>query len=201
LANLHQGSPFHPSWLARGLAPLWATDQVLNATFWLATTFMTAISTYYTGLTILLHLDTSGWLIYAFNGILDIALSATWMIISSSGLPSPVYTESFPYLVKPLIPVDRKEAVRLHLFDLYIGIALIAAGIILKIANDKKILYVPYSKLMAYVLLTPVWVYFLLPKILLMIISVSSNGIIVPPVVVNNTIVAVNYTITEVESI
>ena len=185
LANLHQGSPFHPSWFARGLAPLWATDQVLNATFWLAATFMTAISTYYTGLTILLHLDTTGWLIYAFNGILDIALSATWMIISSSGLPSPVYTESFAYLVKPLIPVDRKEAVRLHLFDLYIGIALIAAGIILKIASDKKILYVPYSKLMAYVLLTPVWVYFLLPKILLMIISFSSNGIIVPPVVVN----------------
>jgi len=60
LANLHQGSPFLPSWFARGLAPLWATDQVLNATFWLATLFMTVISTYYTGFTIQSYLDTTG---------------------------------------------------------------------------------------------------------------------------------------------
>jgi hypothetical protein len=166
LANLHQGSPFHPSWFARGLAPLWATDQVLNATFWLATLFMTAISTYYTGFTIQTYIDTTGWLIYAFNGIHYIGLSGTWLLFASSGLPSPVYSESFPYLLKPFM-VDRKEAVRIHLFDMYIGIALIAAGFVLKIADDKKILYVPYSKLVAYVLLTMLWVYyFLLPKIL-----------------------------------
>lgn len=190
LANLHQGSPFHPSWFERGLTPLWATDQVLNVTFWLATTFMTAISTYYTGLTILLHLDTTGWLIYTFNGILDIALSATWMIISSSGLPAPVYTESFPYLVKPLIPVDAKEAVKIHLFDLYTGIALITVGIILKVASDKKILPVSYNKTVTCVLLSLVWALFASPKIMLMInssasslssSSSSSSGFIVPP--------------------
>ena len=163
LANLHQGSPFHPSWFARGLAPLWATDQVLNATFWVATTSMTAISTYYTGLTILLHLDTTGWLIYTFNGIHYIGLSATWILISSSGLPYPVNTLSSPWILAPFDQFSNK-AVRIHTEEVYIGIALIMAGIIMNVADNKKTLY---NNLMAYVLLTMLWVYyFLLPMIL-----------------------------------
>ena len=88
-----------------------------------------------------------------------------YIFVLTSGIPYPVDTLSYPWILAPFDPFSNK-AVRIHTEDMYIGIALIAAGIILKIASDKKILYVPYSKLMAYVLLTPVWVYFLLPKIL-----------------------------------
>jgi len=163
LANLHQGSPFLPSWFARGLAPLWATDQVLNATFWLATLFMTVISTYYTGFTIQSYLDTTGWLIYTFNGIHYIGLSATWILFSSSGLPYPVNTLSSPWILAPFDQFSNK-AVRIHTEEVYIGIALIMAGIIMNVADNKKTLY---NNLMAYVLLTMLWVYyFLLPMIL-----------------------------------
>jgi len=163
LANLGQGSPFHPSWSKRGFAPLWATDEVINATFWLATTFLT-ISTYYTGITILLNMGTEKWLIYTFHGILAIALSATWMIIASSGLPAPVHILE-QYSIRPFVQFDHVKAVNIHLYDIYPSIALIIFGIVQNAADDRKLNTIPYNKFGAYAVLSVLWALFVSQKL------------------------------------
>jgi hypothetical protein len=132
LANLGVGSPLHPSWPARGLAPLWGGTPVVDLTFWLATLFMTAISTTYAAVVLLRHVPRSGWLGLAWHGTGIILVSALWMIASSSGLPAPVEALAATGTIPPFLPgFDPVTAVGIHVRDLIIGMGLIAAGLFL----------------------------------------------------------------------
>jgi hypothetical protein len=132
LANLGVGSPLHPSWPARGLAPVWGGTPVVDLTFWLATLFMTAISTTYAAVVLLRHLPRTGWLALAWHGTGVILVSALWMIASSSGLPAPLEALAPTGTIPPFLPgFDPITAVSIHVRDLIIGMGLIAAGLFL----------------------------------------------------------------------
>lgn len=130
LANLGVGSPLHPSWPARGLAPVWGGTPVVDLTFWLATLFMTAISTTYAAVVLLRYLPRAGWLTLAWHGTAVILVSALWMIASSSGLPAPIEALAAKGSIPPFLPgFDPITAVGIHVRDLIIGMGLIAAGL------------------------------------------------------------------------
>jgi len=132
LCHLGVGSPLHPSWVERGLAPLWGQSVWVDITFWLATLFLTAIATTYTALVLLRNLPTEGWKRLSWHGIFLILLSAIWMILASSGLPAPVEELASTGSIPPLIPVDPLTAVHIHIRDLLIGIFLMGAGPLLQ---------------------------------------------------------------------
>jgi len=128
LCHLGVGSPLHPSWVERGLAPLWGQAVWVDITFWLATLFLTAIATTYTALVLLRNLPRQGWKRLSWHGTFIILISAIWMILASSGLPAPVQALASGGSIPPLIPVDALAAVHIHIRDLLIGIFLMGAG-------------------------------------------------------------------------
>lgn len=160
LANLGVGSPFHPSWVERGLAPRYAGIVAVDLTFSLATVLMTALSTNYAAFILLRYLPREGWRLLVWHGILVIGLSAFWMIIASSGVPAPIAGLPDMASIPPFIPVDAVAAVALHIRDLLLGIVLIAAGLVLdRTARDT-------SHFAAWTV-GGVWALFLIPKLYL----------------------------------
>ncbi|MEB3198391.1 MAG: hypothetical protein VKP62_14420 [Candidatus Sericytochromatia bacterium] len=139
LANLGVGSPLHPSWPARGLGPLWGGSPVVDLTFWLATLFMTAISTTYAAVVLLKYLPRTGWKRLAWHGTGVILVSALWMIASSSGLPAPLEALAAQGSIPPFLPGhDPVTAVNIHVRDLIIGMGLIAAGLFMATEEETQ---------------------------------------------------------------
>ena len=143
LVHLGVGTPFHPSWPARGLAPVWGNSVITDINFSLATTFMTAISTTYVAFVVLRYLKKEGWLSFSWHGIAVILVSSLWMIVSSSGLPAP--TESLNVAtIPPFFPVNPITAVSIHVLDILFGMLLIMLGIIFnnRLRLNKAAIYI-----------------------------------------------------------
>ena len=158
LVHLGVGTPFHPSWPERGLAPTWGNSIITDINFSLATLFMTAVSTTYVAFIVLRYLNREGWLSFSWHGIAIILLSSLWMIASSSGLPAP--TESLNFAtIPPFIPVDPIQAVSIHVYDLLFGMLLILIGLIL---NKRMKIF----KFALYLIPILVWSISIYPKIL-----------------------------------
>lgn len=134
LAHWGSGTPFHPSWAARGLAPVWGGNPVVDFTFFGATLFMTAISTTYTALVLLRFLPRAGWGSLVWHGVGVILVSALWMIASSSGLPTPFQFLAETGTIPPLLPADPIRCVDVHVRDLLIGCLMMGAGFALPAA-------------------------------------------------------------------
>merc|ERR1711972_237430 len=123
LAHLEVGTPFHPSWHARGLAPVWGGYQVVNATFWLATFFLTAFGTSVTFAFIAKYTNCwEGWMMLLFQGALMLFVSGWFMAIFITGLPPPLdFLQPSP--IQPAVPTASKGgAVFTHKKDLQIGL-------------------------------------------------------------------------------
>jgi len=158
LVHLGVGTPFHPSWPARGLAPVWGNSVITDINFSLATTFMTAISTTYVAFVVLRYLKKEGWLSFSWHGIAVILVSSLWMIVSSSGLPAP--TESLNVAtIPPFFPVNPITAVSIHVLDILFGMLLIMLGIIF---NNR----VRLNKAAIYIVPVLLWSVSIYPKII-----------------------------------
>lgn len=139
LANLGVGTPLHPSWPARGLAPMWGGSVTIDVTFWMATLFLTAITTTYTALVFLRFLPRQNSLKLSWHGIAIILVSSLWMIASSSGLPAPTESLAPGGSIPPFLPGNNPiGAVSIHVRDLILGMALITSGLLLKRVVLKK---------------------------------------------------------------
>ena len=128
LCHFGVGTPFHPSWTARGLAPAWGGSNAMDVEFWFATMMMTAVSTTFTALVLLLHMDTRGWRRLSWHGIAIILVSAAWMVMTASGMPAPLRALAAAGSVPRFLPGDPVAAVAVHVRDLLLGMVLIAAG-------------------------------------------------------------------------
>lgn len=145
LANLGGGSPFHMSWPFKNLGPKYCSDLnipgywLVDLTFSLATLFMTAIGTSYAGLLLVKELPKTEWMTWVISGILQIALSAYWMIATTSGIPALVDGMTFPPVIPPFIPVKPTDSVAIHIRDIVIGIVFIATGMVLDHMREKSV--------------------------------------------------------------
>lgn len=159
LCHLNVGTPLHPSWQARGLAPLWGGSPLIDVTFGVGTLFMTVISTTSSVAILGWFLPRDGWRLLSFNGLLVILGTAYWMIMASSGIPA--FAEQLDALttLHPPFPVDRIEAVAIHVRDLIMGTAMIAAGIVLS-----KVL--PDMTQPRFLAIGAAWLLFVTPKVL-----------------------------------
>ena len=158
LVHLEVGTPFHPSWAAKELAPVWGGSIITDINFSMATLFLTAISTTYVALVVLRYLSYKNWLVFSWHGIAIILVSSLWMIVSSSGLPAP--TESMNAMtIAPFFPVDPIQAVSIHVYDIFIGILMVAIGLTL----NKRIGTV---NLVIYIVPAIFWISSVYPKIL-----------------------------------
>lgn len=158
LVHLEVGTPFHPSWAAKELAPVWGGSIITDINFSMATLFLTAISTTYVALVVLRYLSYKNWLVFSWHGIAIILFSSLWMIVSSSGLPAP--TESMNAMtIAPFFPVDPIQAVSIHVYDIFIGILMVAIGLTL----NKRIGTV---NLVIYIVPAIFWISSVYPKIL-----------------------------------
>jgi hypothetical protein len=128
LCHFGVGSPFHPSWTARGLAPVWGGSNAMDVEFWFATMLMTAVSTTFTAIVLLLHMNTRGWRRLGWHGIAVILVSAIWMVMTTSGMPTPLRAMADAGAVPRFLPGDPIAAVAVHVRDLLLGMVLIAAG-------------------------------------------------------------------------
>lgn len=164
LCHLQVGSPFHPSWHARRLAPVWGGADVINATFWIATLLLTAIGTSYSAIVVLRYTKREGWSWLQWHGALIIFATGWFMAMFVSGLPPPLkwMAELPPPIgwIPPFLPsVDKIAAVAQHKKDLYMGCFLLMAGPL-----AKKFLPGDTSRF-APVLIATSWFLFILGKI------------------------------------
>jgi len=159
LCHLNVGTPLHPSWHARGLAPVWGGSPLIDVTFSFATIFMTVLSTTVTVTLLARTLSRDGWRLVTINGLFIILGTAYWMIMVSSGIPA--FTESMDALttLHPPFPVDPIQAVAIHVRDLIMGTLLIAGGIILSKTHPT------FTKPRA-LLIGAAWLLFIFPKAL-----------------------------------
>lgn len=156
LCHLEAGSPFHPSWTERGLAPVWADSPVVNVTFWAATMLLTALATGYLGMVVFRFYRPEGWTQLVKHGGLLVLASGIWMASSSSGTAAPV--PSLPSL-PPFFPVDAIQAVSIHVYDLLLGIGMMALGPALHAALK------PADRRLPQVVVAVAWWAFVLPKL------------------------------------
>ena len=112
---------------------------LVDLTFSLATLFMTAIGTSYAGLMLVKELPKTEWMTWVISGILQIALSAYWMIATTSGIPALVDGMTFPPIIPPFIPVKPTDSVAIHIRDIGIGIVSIATGMVLDQMREKSV--------------------------------------------------------------
>jgi hypothetical protein len=96
--------------------------------FWFATMLMTAVSTTFTAIVLLLHMNTRGWRRLGWHGIAVILVSAIWMVMTTSGMPTPLRAMADAGAVPRFLPGDPIAAVAVHVRDLLLGMVLIAAG-------------------------------------------------------------------------
>lgn len=158
LCHFNVGTPLHPSWPARGLAPMWGGSHVMDFEFWAATMFMTAISTFFTSAVFILNVPTIGWRKLSLHGVAIILISALWMIASSSGLPAPLEQLNSAMAIPTFIPADPRLTVAVHVRDLIIGIFLMGAGPLLQ-------RYAPESAKAAGYAVAVAWFLSIVPKI------------------------------------
>jgi hypothetical protein len=164
LCHLQVGSPFHPSWHARDLAPVWAGANVINATFWIATLLLTAIGTSYSAIVVVRYTRPAGWSWLQWHGALIIVATGWFMALFVSGLPPPLkwMAELPPPIgwIYPFLPsVDKIAAIAQHKNDLYIGCFFLMAGPL-----AKKFLPEDTSRL-APVLIATGWFLFIIGKV------------------------------------
>ena len=128
LVAFDAGSPLHPSWTQRGLAPVYASLASVDVFFWLATMAMTLVSTVFTAVLLLRTLSPIGASSFAWHGIAIVFASSAWMALGSSGLPAPTraLAEWGIPPIAALAVADHVDAVRVHVVDLALGISLIA---------------------------------------------------------------------------
>ena len=100
---------------------------------------MTAIGTSYAGLLLVKELPKTEWMTWVISGILQIALSAYWMIATTSGIPALVDGMTFPPVIPPFIPVKPTDSVAIHIRDIGIGIVSIATGMVLDQMREKSV--------------------------------------------------------------
>ncbi|MDP2307772.1 MAG: patatin-like phospholipase family protein [Pseudomonadota bacterium] len=160
LCHLGVGSPFHPSWLARGLAPKWGGSPAVDFTFSAATLSLTALAVPYTVVMLLMLYPSVGWQRLPRSGVAIILTSALWMIASSSGLPAPVESMDLLATIHAPFPVDPVRAVSLHIGDLLLGISLIGGGLLLHRT-------MPDSRRAVLPILVISWAVLVLPKLAL----------------------------------
>jgi len=168
------GTPFHPSWLSNQLVPaLYSGKVIVDFTFSLGAVLVTGVATNLAAVTLLLYLQPTRWLWLCFNGLLLVAVSANWMIIATSGLPS--LTPHFPIPAIPsIIPLHTgpqlKGAIKTHVRDLILAIMSILAGLFLhynvKLAGDEKEKDYIISRVVFFIV-TMTWSFLVIPKIYL----------------------------------
>jgi hypothetical protein len=129
LCHLNAGTPFHPSWTALGLAPVWSGNVVVDLTFSLATIALTAIGTTYTAYVCIRFGARGGWRDASIHGVAIILVSAFWMIATSTGVPGLIPAME-GMAVPALLPGDPVSAVRVHVADLVTGMFLITIGLL-----------------------------------------------------------------------
>lgn len=168
LCHTGSGSPFHPSWTAKGLAPVWGDSVFIDITFWFATMWLTAVTTTYTALVILRYFRTEGWRRLVWHGTAIVLLSALWIVLTSSGTPGPTQALQPIVALPPMLPGDPITAVGIHIYDMFMGTTLMAVGLLL----DH---FVPKSARFAKVTFIGAWYLFALPKVLL---HLTAGGIL-----------------------
>lgn len=135
LAHLRVGTPFHPSWHTRGLAPVWGQAEIVNVTFFIATMLLTAFGSSVACVFVAKCTKcTEGWMRLVLHGALIVFFTGWFMALFITGIPTP--TEAMGMkdgFVAPLIPsLNKVDAVAMHIKDLQIGLFLMAAGPVLK---------------------------------------------------------------------
>ena len=137
------GSPFHPSWISRGITTtLYSGNFVMDLTYSIITILITAVGTTYGAVVILLNLSPFGSAgrRIAWNGVLLIGATAYYMLAASSGIGSPT-SYNIPPAIPPIIPLHGQAligAINSHVRDHIFGMLSIAAGFVLGLADDKK---------------------------------------------------------------
>eukprot|EP00597_Dinobryon_sp_UTEXLB2267_P003860 CAMPEP_0170068572 /NCGR_PEP_ID=MMETSP0019_2-20121128/7511_1 /TAXON_ID=98059 /ORGANISM="Dinobryon sp., Strain UTEXLB2267" /LENGTH=309 /DNA_ID=CAMNT_0010276279 /DNA_START=749 /DNA_END=1678 /DNA_ORIENTATION=+ len=168
------GSPFHPSWLANQLvSALFSGHFIVDLTFSLGTVLVTGVATTLAAVTLLLYLQPTRWLWLCSNGLLLVAVSAFWMILATSGVPSLTIYE-IPPAIPAIIPLHTGPqllgAIETHVRDLLMGIVSILTGLFLhnyaKLHGDVK----EKDKIISgavFFIVTMSWFLFVTPKVYL----------------------------------
>ena len=160
--NLNLGSPYHPSWMAKGLTDAMYSDQfVIDFSYGLIATLMTFVATTYGSIITIIYFEPTGWRRLSWNGVLNIWVSAYFMLATSSGIPS--FTEGgIPPAIPPIYPLNFIDLVDTHVRDIIMGLTSILAGLALdgmKVSH-KKTAFVKYLVALS-------WVLLVLPKVYL----------------------------------
>lgn len=166
---LNLGSPFHPSWLAKGLvesnvsfkyAMLQTTYGIAASLLVVPTAYMFYLSLKYFGS----GSYTKGWRLLTWNGTIIIIASAYFMLVFGSGLPS--FTQSlgvsFPPSIPRILELNSIDLVDTHVRDIVLGLMSMLAGVAADSTNlteNTKVVY--YTVGLS-------WVLVVLPKIYLL---------------------------------
>lgn len=136
LNHMQLGTPFHPTWWANGSVSRYAPSDLINLTFSASTLLITVVLTSYAFYAIL---SAMGFAAFSFgepsirkfagvHGIAFVLHSGLWMIVASSGIPSPgkgkLYS-TFPPALPPFLQANPYDCIPVHKKDLVVGNALL----------------------------------------------------------------------------
>lgn len=167
------GSPYHPSWVARGLVKgYYSYNAAADLTYGIATVLMTVMATFSGAIVIIRNVEFKGWGILSVNGIMLVVFSALYMLAAVTGpFPKMVPTGIMSLLeVKPFIPLQPHQlvdAINTHVRDLILGLMCIMAGLGLDLlAKDKSNDFKARSEAIC-ALISITWILFVVPKLYL----------------------------------
>jgi len=149
LTHLWTGTPFHPSWAVpknKGdpVTPRYSTNNLVNWTFSLATTLITAILTSYAAYAVLsavggLNPEGETWKLVAAHGSVFVLHSGLWMIIASSGVPRCSNDTVSTYMPPPIPAVlkcNPHSCIPVHKADLSFGLLLMTIAGMTDVLNN-----------------------------------------------------------------
>eukprot|EP00597_Dinobryon_sp_UTEXLB2267_P003538 CAMPEP_0170075118 /NCGR_PEP_ID=MMETSP0019_2-20121128/12308_1 /TAXON_ID=98059 /ORGANISM="Dinobryon sp., Strain UTEXLB2267" /LENGTH=371 /DNA_ID=CAMNT_0010285873 /DNA_START=456 /DNA_END=1571 /DNA_ORIENTATION=- len=135
MINYNFGSPYHPSWVARGLVKdYYSFNDAADLTYGIATVLMTVIATFSGVIVVIKNIHFKGWGQLSANGILLITFSALYMLAAVTGpFPKMVSTGFMSLIeVKPFIPLQPSQlehAINTHVRDLLLGMMCLMGGL------------------------------------------------------------------------
>lgn len=164
------GSPYHPSWVARGFVTgYYSSNLVTDLTNGFSTVLMTAIATFSATIIVLLNIELKGWNILNANGVLLVTFSALYMMAAVSGF-FPKMVASGPWSlfeIRPLIPLPQHhlmDAINTHVRDMILGMMCIMAGLGLNMKANGNL---EANNLVIWTVAAITWILFLVPKLFL----------------------------------
>ena len=148
IVALGGGTPFHPSWSALGLAPVWAHHYILDIIFF----FGTAMLTLPIGVPLIVYSYSSFLPAIGFKPFATAApnirtrtakagyslclATGVWMVFVSSGVHGPMKELEFIFQIPTIHQLDVRTCILLHLADLLHGVLTVGMGVVILDLED-----------------------------------------------------------------